>query len=329
MDTYLDIAAEILRAQRRPLSSEAILREAYRNDIVPTHLHGRTQHKTLHARIAEDILRRGEHSLFMRTSPGRFFLREFLTDPSLPEDFRHPFPARRRFRELARGPALAINAAVLRSIAKENTVIDARSVLDLLQAERYKYEDPKDHDEHLVFLRSFVCVTRANSLLTYRLGRYREDRDNFLARRSIGFWTFVHRNERTLFNMDSFGIVDAGVHATKIDLDIPEPPKNERMLASLCCFIWSYQHEKHRSDLLALIRFECPKWFEPTKRRLAINDLAWIDTNAHVNNLDDFDPWSQMVLLEHYRSEARLGGCFASDSARAGQADDGVSQVSG
>jgi hypothetical protein len=40
-----------------------------------------------------------------RTAPGRFFLREFLTDVMIPEEHRQPVATRRRFRELMRGPA--------------------------------------------------------------------------------------------------------------------------------------------------------------------------------------------------------------------------------
>ncbi len=108
MDAYLDIAVTILRAERRPLSSHAILAEAHRAGLVPPTLYGKTQHKTLGARISEDILSHRDRSRFFRTAPGRYFLREFLEDPSIPKEHRRPFPARRRIRELVRGPALAI-----------------------------------------------------------------------------------------------------------------------------------------------------------------------------------------------------------------------------
>src|SRR3954451_24786115 len=100
----------ILRAERRPLSPRAILAAACRSGLVPPHLFGKTQHKTLQARVSEDIIARREHSPFFRTAPGRFFLREFLADTSISEEFRRPVPTRRRIRELIRGPALAIKS---------------------------------------------------------------------------------------------------------------------------------------------------------------------------------------------------------------------------
>jgi len=50
------------------------------------------------------------------------------------------------------------------------------------------------------------------------------------------------------------------------------------------------------NDLLAIVRFNCPSWFEPLTRRLAINDLAWMSVSTPVNDIGDFDPWSQVVV---------------------------------
>lgn len=311
MDAYLDIAATILRSERRPLSPRAILAAAYRKGLVPPRLHGKTQHKTLQARVSEDIIARREHSLFFRTAPGRFFLREFLTDISLPEEYRRPIPTRRRFRELLRGPALTVDYDVLKEIAEENTAIRPKIIYELLNAELYRYEDPREKITKNVFLRSFVCVHRNTDVLTYRLGRYRDDRDSFMSRRSIGFSALVHVDEHTLFNLGDFGIVDSGVRATKVDLDVPDVPDDRGIEASLSYFIWS-RRPSGTNDLLAVIAFECPNWFEPVKRRLALNDLAWLDRTKPVNDLDDFDPWSQAVLLADYKANANFNADFES-----------------
>ncbi len=303
MDTYLDIAVTVLRAARRPLSPRALLAAAYRNNLVPAQLYGKTQHKTLQARLSEDIIARRDHSLFFRTEPGRFFLREFLTDTTIPEEFRLPFPTRRRIRELERGPALAVDCEALKSLAEVNTPISPDKVFDLLKADRFRYEDPKSKHETSVFVRSFVCVHRKEEILTYRLGRYRDNRDTFLLKRSLGFSTLVDIDTHTLFNQGDFGIVEAGVRATKIDLDIPDAVADGGIEGAVKFFIWSRQASEI-SDLLAVIHIECPAWFEPVKRRLALNDVKWLDFRAPVNSIDDFDPWSKTVLSADYRASS-------------------------
>jgi len=301
LDAYLDIATKVLRSERRPLSPKAILASAYRAGGVPSSLYGRTQHKTLQARISEDIVLQRDYSTFFRTAPGRFFLREFLADESIPERYRRSVPTRRRFRELVRGPALALDKGTLERVAHVNSPIDSQAIFRLLRANTFRYEDPRQKNPESVFCRSFVCVQRDRSLLSYRLGRYREDRDTFMSKRSIGFTAFVHEDECTLFNYRTFGIVDAGVRATRIDLDVPELPASssqQPIRSRLSHFVWLSQ-PSGANDLLAIVHFDCPTWFEPAKRRLALNDLRWIDYE-HVNDLDDFDPWSRIVLTHRH-----------------------------
>lgn len=301
MDAYLAIAEAVLKVERRPLSSVAILAAAYRHSIVPPHLHGRTQHKTVGARISEDIVDRREKSVFFRTEPGKFFLREFLTDTTIPVEYRQPIATRRRVRELVRGPALVLCASDVRRLAPEGALIEPDRVLELFRNNGYRYDDPKNLDGDSMLVWSFVSAWRKSEVLSYRLGRYREDRDPFLSRRSIGFSSLVYSDDHTLFNMRDFGIVDSGVNAMAIDLDMPEVPASKAKYCPgvLCSFIWTAT-SPGVCDLLAVINFQCPEWFEPVKRRLAINDLRWLDARQPPNNVDDFDPWSKVVLLAVY-----------------------------
>jgi HB1/ASXL restriction endonuclease-like protein with HTH domain len=326
LDAYLQIAKRVLETERRPLSPRTILNAAYQNGLVPVHLHGKTQHKTLQARISEDIVSRRETSLFYRTQPGKFFLRRFLTDETVPEDFRLEFPTRRRIRELVRGPALALEYTDLEKVAERDVPISQKKILSLLSSDRFRYGDPREKRENLVFLRSFVCLVREQTVLSYRAGRYREDRDSFLLRRSVGFSTLVDMEDRTLFNLSDFGVVESGVKATRIDLDIPEPLRTEPLSAKLGYFLWPSVSDG-RSDLLAVIHFECPRWFEPLKRRLALNDLSWLDISNPVNDIDDFDPWSKLILLAHFKSYAHMDSKLDTDPSNPRQIECRVPQV--
>jgi hypothetical protein len=187
VDAYLDIAEVVLRSERRPLTARAILAAAYKAGIVSHGLHGKTQHKTLGARVSEDLIRKNERSRFFRPAPGRFFLREFLTDRSLPEDYRRPVPTRRRFRELVLGPALAVDQKTLACTVAFDEVIEPEVILKLLHQDQFRYEDPRRRSPGSVFFRSFVCVRSGTRILSYRLGRYRDDRDAFVHKRCIGF----------------------------------------------------------------------------------------------------------------------------------------------
>jgi len=196
---YLDIAAQILRRERRPLSPRAILAGAYSAGIVPGSLHGKAQHKTLQARISEDIIRKRESSQFFRTSPGRYFLRDFLGDQTIPADFQMPFHARRRLRELTRGPVLAISSSQLSKAVRGESTLPPSEMVNLFTPGGFSYINlRKDRDQHYI-VRPFVCVFKGSKMLTYRVGQYRDNRESFLSKRSIGFSAVVNPHDITLF----------------------------------------------------------------------------------------------------------------------------------
>lgn len=299
MDAYLQIAETVLRMMRRPLTARMMLEKAYVWDLVPAHLFGRTQHKTLGARLSEDILEKRDNSVFFRTEPGKFFLREFIGETSLPEKYRRPMIARRRIRDLFRDRILALFEEdflyhnLERSIGRDY-------VLELIRKGRFTYADPKKPTSGLVFLWSFVCVRQNNSILSYRVGKYRDQRDEFVLKKTIGFSAPVTENHWTLFNQDDLGIVDAGLQAVRLDLDIPRLRGAEFEDVAQRCLISFFRStiNEKRHDIFALIAVECPTWFEPTRRRLAMHDMRWLNTFEHINDFSAFDPWSQLVLQE-------------------------------
>lgn len=311
LDTYLSVAEAVLRAARRPLSAREIVEIAYRYDLVPAHLYGKTQHKTVGARLSEDILARRERSLFFRSEPGRFFLRELLNDPTIPEAHRSPIVARRRQRELRRGAGLAISRddAIKATTAIREAVNKLQSVIDTC---RFHYRPnsaaPLRSDDLMVW--SFVMFMREGEVLTYRHGRYREGRDAFLKRRSVGFFTPVVEKDLDLFDEGDHGIVASGVRAISFDLDLPPfvfGSDFQHSMVRVADLVVAADANGHE-DLLAVITMECPAHFEPLTRRLAINDLHWMRLDVPVNHIDDFDPWSQLIVQRAQRSYAPKSG---------------------
>lgn len=299
LDAYLALAEQVLISERAPLSARNILERAYLKGIVPTHLHGRTQHKTLQARLSEDILIRRERSVFFRTEPGRFFLRRFLSDPSIPEKQREPMIARRRERDINRDAILTLPTRSLRSFIGHRNFINKSDVLAILKSNNHHYTTSSVERRLVdVFLTSFVVVTKNDKILSYRTGRFREQRDAFLDRRSVGFTAPVTERDYTLFDQEDLGITSSGLKAVVLDLDIPQiySGLEEHSASILLKAFVLYEKPRAAPDLLAVLCFECPEWFEPESRRLALNDMRWLDSSKPINHWQDFDPWSQLVL---------------------------------
>ena len=278
------------------MTAREILDRAYAARLVPPELYGKTQHKTLGARLSEDILHRRDRSAFYRTGPGRYFLRRFLTDETVSEKHRSPFTARRRQRELSRGlRALAFDRSALAS-ARGDT--DGKLWVRLLKEHAFHYvERLSERGPQDLVLWSFVLVMRDDHVLTYRHGRYKEDRDAFLLKRSVGFFSPVTDVDFDLFDGGDRGVVNGGLKAVLIDLDIPLSGHEEevRSQTKLETVVPSTPDDD-AEDVLAVVRFECPDWFEPVGRRLAINDLQWMSLTSPINHIEDFDPWSRRVL---------------------------------
>lgn len=310
MNSYLNIAEEVLRAERRPLTARSILKAAYVSGAVPAHLFGKTQHKTLQARLSEDILHHRERSRFFRTEPGRFFLREFLVDGSLPTAYRKEMIARRRTRDLLRGPALGVDRNCLRSEMARNMGAAAKEVLSRVREQGcYKYVEPRRVSDGVALVWAVATVRRNNQVLTYRTGRYRDDRDSFAQKRSLCFAALVVEDDQSLFDYMGFGIAQCGLTAVSTDLNIsidghydPSALSTE-FTHDLACLLWRGDDEK--SELLAVVEINAPSWFEPVQQgRLSINDLRWMGLEAPPNNVDDFDPWSQTILANYFDCES-------------------------
>lgn len=296
MDSYLEIAEMVLRAARRPLTPSAILDAAYKAGIVPSHLFGKTQHKTLQARLSEDILRFKFESRFYRTNPGAFFLSEFRADPNVPDELKDPFHARRRTRDLAKPCALAINREF---IEKEDIFYtDWRELLkEANRSGAIVYVDAKHAPVDCYLIWSFSVLRRNTQLLSYRIGRYRDDRDSFVNRRSIGFADVVSHNDANLFN-DDLGVVDRGLAVLLDDLDLSRSVfgSDGHIHEPKALFSLVAVDESSQPTLLLVMEWACPEWFEPTARRLSLNEVSWIDATRTPNNLSDFEPWSAAAI---------------------------------
>jgi hypothetical protein len=297
VDSYLDIARMVLRAQRRPMGAKSILAAALKAAILPSHLHGKTQQKTLQARLSEDILDDREASIFYRTEPGQFALKEFIDDPYFPAKWKVEFPARRRTRDLKRPDSLAIRRTMAASI--ENTAISMSEFSERLDgSDALTTMHPKDMKERgYCAIWTFSIVRRDDHVLAYRIGRYRDDRDMFANRRSIGFPGALAADDVSLFSTDSLGIRDCAIAVLTHDLDLSLATfeRSEDQAPKIECVTALADLQGHL-DLVIILLWDSPDWFEPTTRRLSLNDPGWLRPSAPPNDMDDFEPWSARIL---------------------------------
>ena len=203
MNSYLTIAAKVLREARQPLSAPEIFEAAYRRQIVPNNLYGKTQYKTLHARLAEDILKHRNKSIFIRTEPGRFFLRSLLQDRTISSRYKKEYIAPLRADQLQHFDVLCVDRSTLELAQRKHGSVFSLELIQPLPA-RYEILSKVHKGRDLCFIRLFVIVHTKNNFLLRR--GWSSNDDNISGEASVGLLGYVKRDDKTLFSQDRYGI---------------------------------------------------------------------------------------------------------------------------
>lgn len=294
--TYLQIARQVLFTQGTPLSARDILDIAYATRLVPASLFGQTQSKTLQARLSEEIRRNGDQSPFVRTEPGMFFLRELIPNDEavLRETI---FSARPRVLDLNAGRMLTIRKEFIRG--GSHPLVPMATLLDDLRRHgRFLSQREFEADKRVVKVKTFVLVARGDYLLTYRLGKYRSHGNSIGLGRSIGFGSPVRERDHDLLDANQMGILNSGLHEIASVLGMSPYIVRLTMRDGLIqphSFLHHFD-DQYLETLHAILVFRCPDRFEPTRKRLAINELRWAHVQDSPNDLDDVEPVSRALL---------------------------------
>lgn len=280
------------------MTAAGVLEAAYAAEIVPKHLYGKTQSKTLQARLSEDVLH-NKHSAFFRTEPGYFFLNELVTDPTIPKKFKERFEARRRVRDLHVAPFLAIDKEYIASCSNELIHDWYSFIKDAETSNAIRYLQSRTECDRSLVVWTFSVVRRGSEVLSYRTGKYRSDKDTFTNKRTIGFPGVISFFDCTLFSEGDYGAKENALGAIVSDLDISlEVIHEEDLPEPAPRFAMKVTRDVDQEILLIVMEWNCPTWFEPTTRRLSLNDLRWLDVRVPPNDIEDFEPWTRAALDE-------------------------------
>ena len=296
-NSYLDIAESIIRHAKRPLSPREILAQAYIETAVPAHLHGRTQEKTLQARLSEDISRLREKSLFFRTNRARFFLREFLTDAEIPVVFKTEFFARPRRKDLRNERILVFENISIEE--NEPKVLTKKNLDRIFERQSYRYATWSElaTDPNAMPVYSFVVFHNDREVLTHIGGQFNEDNHPSKGFRSMGFGSVVRAQDGDLLYEAYHGIIGSGINELVYSLGLSRELAREARYEGdvhLHCAIASYD-ERVGPHLRAVMSYRCPDDFLVSKASLSLNRLAWLQPGLAVPS-SEFDHASQELL---------------------------------
>lgn len=294
MNSYLQIAQAVLQKSRQPLSAREILDAAYRLQLVPEHLFGKTQYKTLQARLSEDLLRNRKKTIFARTGPGRFILRQQLSSTTTDND---EYVAPLRAYQLKQFDVICaaqedVDAMWIRggSIVPFTGIAKAFTrQLPLLEVEK---EQSLVHIRLLVTIKCLGKFLSLNSMLTA----------SETSGRSLGFSGYLKGMDADLFSVDSFGFDEASRRTLAEQTTLPKDDLYNltSLIAdhSLQCIRRLDQDEAGKSVVL-LTSYECA---EPDRLIAHIpthRSPRWVQIPSEINNRDSLEPVSRAIVDNH------------------------------
>ena len=300
-DAYLNIAEQVLTQSRRPLKPRDIIESAYSERLLPWHLHGWRQDKTLHARMSEDVAANPGSSRFFRTGPGVFFLREFVEDPTIPAAFKEPYFAPPRRKELRRERVLTLDRLVESAKMGRSPFFDVAQIYAELEGGNYHFITPNElaNRPEVAAVHSFTLVFSDDSVLSYRCGKFSPSTDPIKGRRSIGLGGAVYAGDRDMLFRDLFGVIGNGinelVYGIGLSKDLAERARY-RDEVTPCLGVLLPSATGRSAVLHVVLAYECPPEFLPSKAALSVNSLRWLNIRNPANTLDDFDETSRLLF---------------------------------
>jgi predicted NUDIX family phosphoesterase len=310
-DSYLKLALSVLRAVRQPLTAGEIIALANAHGSMPSRLHGKTQHKTLNARLSEHIQGFREKSLVYRVAPAKYFLTEFLNDPTIPAAYKKRYRGFLRYKQIRSENVLVSDANQLRSEGIVGFVPFSPNWFSHNLKNRFYFVDRRiaeGRDDIKQFV-SYTILYRNKYVLSYRRGRFNTAALQFKGLRSIGFGGHVSNADFDLFTRDDAGLFNNVARELReeldiraINTDIPTTLNRLRILGLLNVDD-SAEARKH----VAVVMLYCPPDdFRLEKNEMSITQLSWLDLRSRLNDLSGFELWSEILLTHIYSGGLHL-----------------------
>jgi predicted NUDIX family phosphoesterase len=315
--TYLWVAEAVLRKHKRPLKARELVNYGLEDGLFPAVGLSQTPQKSMQARLSLDILNNPQ-SPFVRTSRGRFFLKDFL--PASPSD----------------GPSLTVYTAERRipSPATEMVLCVPRQHysrhIDFQGIGRVGLNDPLSFIsfDNSVYLPRTVAETSSefkqiitytviqhqSKVLSFRRGLYNRAASFLRGAQCVGFGGHVTNEDFDLFSANDLGIRQNA--AREIHEELMLTSGRPRISASDFEYLGTLNDDssdvgvRHLAVVLRYWVSDWSEWKNVSKGEVSINRLRWIDTASESINLSEFEYWSQLVMRRFYPNSMSMMPSF-------------------
>ena len=297
-ERYIDIAARVLRSLNRPASAREIVEAAKATSDLAMLVRGKTPHKTINARIAMDILKKGSESPFYRFAPAAYGLRELAQDGTYSAKYNSEYLAINRRKQVAKEDVAAIDLSKL-SFMPHDGMYDGRafpfSILHLLGVEYVNRKEAEARDD-LKQLVSYAYLRHDDFLVAFERGSFVADGGEFIGKQSIAFGGHINDRDISLFDDDRIGLL------TNIERELYEELSIFRNklwalidVISFKGFLVDSSTSNGRRHLGIVAEVRLTEKVPLENSGLGMRNLRWLSCKATPNCFDEFEIWSKYL----------------------------------
>lgn len=309
MSEFLRVAEQLMREERRAMSAKELTDTGLKRRLFSDKLAGATPAQTMKSKLSVEIRRGGARSTFVRTAPGRFYLRELALGQELYE--ARPWEPPATSETVMVFPANVLTRAslafqgVTKAVARRHQQLFRSGVCRPMP--RSHAETTEEYKQVL----TYILVQRGDRVLAYRRGVYNHVEQMLKGADCVGFGGHVTSNDRGLFSDDDVGLHEAAARELGEELKLPRVDRDRlvrRAGLDLIGFLNDDSSDVGRRHFAALFTYRVsddPGWDQPQRGENSINQLRWIDPAAPSLRLQSFEYWSQLALRHVYTEHVR------------------------
>ena len=312
---FLIVARKLMETERHPLSPRELVNLGLNRQLFSDKIAGRTPHQTMKSKLSVHIRRFGEQSPFVRTAPGRFYLRHLVNGKS------ETFQAKPIIPPPSHEHVLVYRANELDKLTtwqglKTSWKEISRMMFSQLSVDYCRRLDVEENNDYTQIL-TYVLVTRGDAILAYRRGTYNRTERYLRGSYCVGFGGHVTEADLNLFNAQTKGVLECASRELMEELHIPLPDierLHDREGLDIIGIINDDSSDVGRRHLAFVMKYEVSRdsyWENPKRGEKAITQLRWVSaSDAGHLPLWNFEYWSQLCLREFASQLVRARPAF-------------------
>ena len=300
---FLIVAKKLMEGNRRSMSPRELVELAKKDQLFSDNITGKTPHQTMKSKLSTHIRRLGDDSVFIRTGPGRFYLRELLSDDNRPYDSKPLLPPPSTEDVLVYCASELDTLTTWQGINTDWKSMSKKifTILEPFYFPRFNIESDNKYTQIL----TYVLVTRRDQMLVYRRGRYNRIEDYLRGSDCVGFGGHVTHDDLDLFSKSTMGITNCARRELNEELILPGTDikrLREGLGLQVIGIINDDSSDVGRRHLAFVMKYEVSNdkyWEHPTRGEKSITQLRWIRRrNSGPVPLWNYEYWSQLCLRE-------------------------------